>query len=543
MNAYRETLVRSRWAVRALIALLSLSLLGVVPTSASERRSISTAPGSAIEGADLRIEDGKLRLTLDEAIELALARNLGLSIQRYSRARAGLRIEEALGSYDFNLTAGLSRSHNEAATASTLEGAAVQKQDSNSFRFGAAKLVPSGGTVSIDWTASKLETNSAFFTLNPSFNSGLDFTFRQPLLRNRGRDATEFGLEVARLGSEQSLAIFEEQVVSTLQQVELAYWGVVEAQEQLKVSIESRGLAEQLHENNRVRVDVGTLAPLELVSSEAGIATREEEVIRAGGDVGNAEDVLKSLLRVEGMRAWAAGVVPETDPAIEHPEVDLESALQVALEARPEIDREQVAQRSRELEAAYYSAQVQPRLDLRLNYGYSGTGGDLIVRDSSGNIISTVPGGVDDALQQILDGDFPGWTVALDFGYPIGNRSAKARSRIASLSVDEGAAGIARLEQIITTEVRLAVRGIETSRQELESAAVSVRLQTANLDAERKKFINGLSTSFQILQVEEDLTSARSREVRAVTGYRRALVGYYSAIGKLLDQTGVTIVD
>jgi outer membrane protein TolC len=538
-----EVLVRRTRASRASLALLSLVLLLAPISSARAQRAVSTTPGGGPELGAVSVEDGALHLTLDEAIELALARNLGLAIQRYSRAQARLGIQQAMGIYDLGLSATASARHTEDATTETIEGAEIREQDTQSYSLGLAQLFATGGTVEVGVTSGRLETNSRNAFINPSFDAGLDVAFRQPLLRNFGRDATEFGIAVSRLGSDESLRVFEEQLVATIQNVELAYWGVVEAQAQLEVAEESRRLARQLHENNRVRVDVGTLAPLEMVSSEAGIATREEELIRARADVGNAEDVLKSLLRVDGTEAWAAPVVPETDPATEFESVSLEQSLETALASRPEIERERVAQQSRDLEAAYYRAQTKPRLDLRLAYGYSGTGGNVLSRDADGNIIATIPGGLSDAFQQVVDNEFPTWSVGLEFGYPLQNRAARARAAIAELAAEQGEVGISQVEQLVITEVRLAVRAIETARQELESARVSVRLQTANLDAERKKFLNGLSTSFQILQVEEDLTAARSREVRAVTGYRRALVGYYRAIGRLLDRTGVTIAD
>jgi outer membrane protein TolC len=523
-----------------------MALLGAglaVPARAVGERTVSTAVAGEPEPAELRLKDGQLALTLDEAIELALERNLGLRVQRYGLAQARLGIQQAAGIYDLGLGGSLSSSHDESPASSQLEGAEVQEQDRDSFSLGLAQLVPTGGTLSIGTGATKLETNSLFFTLNPSYSAGLDLSYSQPLLRNFGKETTEFGIAVARLASDQSRELFTEQLIATVQAVENAYWRLVEANEQLKVAEESKRLAMQLHQNNRVRVEVGTLAPLELVASEAGIATREEEVILARADVGNAEDVLKTLLRLEGEAAWAAAVVPETAPEIAPPAVDLGKALATALAARPELAREKLAQRSRVVEAAYYRGQTRPRLDLRVNYGYNGIGGDAIVRDDQGDPIDTLEGGLGDAYDQILDADFPGWSVGLEFGYPLQNRTAKARAAIAGLEAERGEVAIAQLEQRINTEVRLAVRALDTARQELASAKVSVRLQTANLDAERKKFLNGLSTSFQILEVEEDLTAARSREARAVTGYRRALVGYYQAIGKLLEESRVAIAD
>jgi outer membrane protein TolC len=464
-----------------------------------------------------------------------------LRVQRHVLEQARLGIEREIGIYDVNLAATLSTSHDESPSSSELEGAAVQISDRDVASVSASQLFPTGGAVSLGTSATKLETNSIFFDLNPSYSSGLDFSLSQPLLRNFGKGATEFALTIARLDSGQSREAFTEQVILTLQLVENAYWLLVEAKEQLKVAEESRRLATQLHENNKVRVDVGTLAPLELVSSEAGIATREEEVIRARAAVGNAEDVLKTLLRLEGDAAWAAPVVLETTPEIDAPEVVLDAALETAMASRPELERQRLAQQVLDVTAAYYSAQRKPRLDLRATYGFNGLGGDRLLTDSEGNVIGVAAGDVSDAYEQIFDQDFPGWSVGLEFGFPLQNRTARARAAIAEVAADQGQVEMAQLEQRINTEVRLAVRALDTAKQELESARVSVRPQNANLDAERKKFLNGLSTSFQILEVEEDLTNARSREARAVTAYRRALVEYHRAIGKLLERTQVTI--
>jgi outer membrane protein len=541
MNRARSILTRRP---RATATLAVAALLGGSPGLAAEpTRTVSTALAEAPGEAPLRLAAGELKLSLDEAIELALQRNLRLTIERYSRQRARLGIQEAMGIYDLNLGGNASISHDETPLASNLEGVDVQESDRWTSQLGVTQLFPTGGSATFGGQVSKFDTNALSFGLNPSFGSGVELSVRQPLLRNFGKATTEFGIRVARLSSEQSQVAFAEQVITILQQVEGAYWRLVEAREQLKVAEESKRLAVQLHEDNRIRVEVGTLAPLELVSSEAGIAAREEEVIRARAEIGNAEDVLKTLLRLEGDAAWAAKILPETKPDIEHPQIDLAAALATALAARPELAREASAQQAREIEAAYYRDQKKPRLDLAVSYGFTGTGGDLVIRDDQGNVVSTVPGGLSDAVEQVTGGDFPGWSVGVELGIPIQNRAAKARATMADLAAAQGLTGIEQIRQLITTEVRLAVRALETASQELESAKVSVRLQTANLDAERKKFANGLSTSFQILQVEEDLTNARSREVRAVTTYRRALVEYHRAMGKLLERSGVEVED
>lgn len=531
---------------RPLTAAAALLILGVSTLSAQPAEApvtVRSEPAEAAGTVELRVDDGSVHLTLDEVVALALERNLGLRVQRYGREQARLGIQEAMGIYDLGLVGDASISSEESPSASNLEGAAVQKQDREQITLGLSQLFPTGGTAQVSFSNSKLETNSQFFTINPSYNSGLDFTLSQPLLRNFGRAATEFGLRIAALDSDIAREGFLEQVVATIANAETAYWNLVAARYRLGVAEESRALANQLHENNKVRVDVGTLAPLELVASEAGIATRDEEIIRARAAIGDAEDVLRYLINVDDPRFWTMPLVPDTAAETEYLSFDLSEALSTALDSRPELAREQLALRGREIQAAYYRSQTKPRLDLVARYGFNGVGGDVVVRDNEGNVISSLPGGWDDAFDQVTGADFPGWSVGVEFGMPLQNRAARARATTAELALDQGRVGIEQLRQQVEAEVRIAARGLETGRQEIESARVSVRLAESNLDAEKKKYENGLSTSFQILQVEEELAAARLRLVQAVTGYRRALVSYHRSIGKLLDYASVTVVD
>lgn len=531
---------------RPLTAAVALLLLGAATLSAQPAEApvtVRSEPSEAAGTIALRVEDGTVHLTLEEVVALALERNLGLRVQRYSRARARLGIQEAMGIYDLGLFGDASVTSDESPAASNLDGADVQEQDREQITLGLSQLLPSGGTAQVAFSNSKLETNSQFFTINPSYNSGLDFSISQPLLRNFGRDATEFGLRIAALDSDIAREGFVEQVVATIANAETAYWNLVAARYRLEVAEESRALARQLHQNNQVRVDVGTLAPLELVASEAGIATREEEIIRARAAIGDAEDVLRYLIDVDDARVWTMPLVPDTAAETDYLEFDLEQALATALDSRPELAREQLALRGREIQAAYYRSQTKPRLDLVARYGFNGVGGDVVVRDNEGHVISTLPGGWDDAFDQVTGADFPGWSVGLEFGMPLQNRTARARATSAELALEQGRVGIDQVRQAIESEVRIATRGLETGRQAIESARVSVRLAESNLDAEKKKYENGLSTSFQILQVEEELASARLRLVQAIIGYRQAMVSYHRAIGKLLDAAGVTFAD
>lgn len=518
-------------------------LLVVAPLPAQEPVQVALVPGGEPPPSNLRIENGEIHLTLAEAVKIAIERNLNVRTMQYTKQRASLGIQEAMGIYDFNLLAGLSTGEDETPAASNLDGAEVQITEFTDSFVGGSQLLPTGGVASVNFPNGKFETNSRFSLLNPSYSSDLDVELNQPLLRGFGRSATEYQIDVARVGDEISSEQFEIEVVDTVRQVAIAYWNLVAARSTLQVAEESLSLAKELHENNRVRVDVGTLAPLELVQSEAGIATREEEIIRARGLIGDAEDLLFFFLNIEQGEAWSRSIVPDTDARTEPLRQDLDESIRLALANRPEKSAQDLQIRIGEIDEAFFRQDAKPRLDLRARYGLSGLGGDVLERDLAGNVIGTVPGDWSDAFDQVSGWDFPGWTVGVEFGFPIQNRTARARAEIAALSLEESRLAASELELRITTEVRAAVRGIDTAFETLESAEVSQRLAEKNLDAERKKYDNGLSTSFQILEVQEDLTSARERVVAALTAYQRALVEYSRATGTLLDRAAVRIVD
>ncbi|MGE0639117.1 MAG: TolC family protein [Thermoanaerobaculia bacterium] len=539
MNSHRFVRTRGWFAGAALFCLMMAPFRPL----AAESIEVSTTVGQAPGPAQLRIEGGEIHLTIEEAIRLAIERNLAIRAQQYSRERARLGIDAASGIYDFNLNAGASFAKDESPAASNLDGAEVSKTERTNLYVGGSQLLPTGGVAGITFGNGKFETNSQFSLLNPQFTSGLDLSLTQPLLRGFGRSATEYGIEVANLNSDISRQQFEAQLTSLVQRVSNAYWNLVAARYELVVAEESLALAKELHENNQVRVDVGTLAPLELVSSEAGIATREEAIIRARGVIGDAEDLLFFFLNVDQGDAWSLSIVPDTEAKMDAVDVDLDESIRTALAARPETATQELQIRTLELDQAFLKQDARPRLDLKAGYGLNGLGGDVLIRDANGNVIGTASGGWSDALDQVTGWDFPGWSIGLEFGMPLPNRTAKARAAIAGLALEEGKLAQSELELRITTEVRAAVRGIETAREQLESAEVSRRLAEKNLDAERRKYDNGLSTNFQILQIEEDLTAARSRLVTATTGYRQSLVSYYQAIGKLLENSSITIAD
>lgn len=470
------------------------------------------------------IADGAINLSLEEAIEIALRNNLDLVVERYNRQQANLAILQALGIYDTALEAEVSATDRTNPTDDPLRASAFSQRAAT---VNLAQGLPNGGLVQLGVESTQREQTASGRTAE-FFESGVIFSLNQPLLRGFGRNNVENSILLARTRGQSSLQQFETQVTTTIDQIVDAYWNLVEAQEQLLVAQESLNLARELHDRNRIQVEVGTMAPLELVQSEAAIAEREEAIILSQTAIGDAEDVLRLLLNlpVDG-QYWRLPIRPVTRPESERLAIDLDSAIRTALEERPELLFQDLAIEEARIQAAFYRNQTLPELNLNLNYNILGGG-----EDNFGQ-----------AFEQVAGIDFDGWSATLEFSYPLQNRAARAQSAIANLEVDQQTTTRELLEDQITTEVRQAVRGVESAAKQIEAASASRRFQERNLDAERKRYENGMSTTFEITQIQEDLTQARQREVSAIINYRRAVSDFYRVTGQLLEEEGIELVD
>ena len=517
--------------------LAAFTLLGTVASPAAAQVEVSTTVTEVPEAPELVVEDGRLMLQLEDAILLALRRNLDLTVERYGHEQALLGIVQSRGIYDLRAELRGNLADSESPNAEQLQGRAVVVSENRDASLGFAQLTPWGGEAQFGLSAGRVSSNSANQLLDPSLGAGGEFQFFQPLLRDFGRLATERPIIQARLASGQSREFFEQQVANLLQSVENAYWGLVEARDQLVVADESRRLASELHERNRIQVDVGTLAPIEMVQSEATIALRQEDIISAQARLGDAEDLLLQLLNLPQAMAEGLEVEPRTRPETERVEIDVPAAIRTAMAERPELRQQQLAVERLEVDAAYFRNQKLPTANLTVAYDSQAVGGQPV--PGSGFVVRNQD--FADAFSDVFGLEFTGWSIGIVAAMPLQNRSARAQSTIADLDLAQGRTELQQLELDIMTEVRSAARAVTTAAQQIESARASVTLQERNLDAEQKRYENGMSTSFRITEIQEDLTQARSRQVSAVTNYRRALADYHRATGRLLEVDGVEL--
>lgn len=484
--------------------------------------------------------DKMIELSLEDAVLHALEHNVGIVVERYKRSRSLLGVEEAYGIYDFNFGADAIAASSARASVSTLDGTPVLETDSEDLNFNLSRLLPWGGTARARFTNGRDESSSPNDVPNPRYQSALNFSYVQPLLREYGRDVTEHRIRLAHNANASNFEAFRAEVIGIVQQVSDGYWSLVEARQQLKVAEESLRLAEELHRMNKIQVDVGTKAPLDLVQSEVGVATRQEDIVRRRAAVEDAEDQLRRLFNLAQGSQWDIDLVPTTEAEIVHRVIDLGQAVKTAFDKRADLKQLEIENLRRDLEAKLAKNATKPRLDLTASYGLSGIGG-LVRNPGTGQI--DLDTDLVDAHEQIVDREFDGWQIELNFAYPLENRAARARALEAGLFVEQGARELQDGRDQAMLEVRRTARAVETAAQAIELAKASSRLARRNLEAEQKRYENGLSTSFQVLEIQEDLSQALSREVGAVTSYRRALTAFYRATGELLEQAKVVLVD
>jgi outer membrane protein TolC len=523
-----------------LIRILFVIVVGLAAAGAwaqPAQYSVSTTPGQQARGATLGAPE--MRLTLQDAVALALDHNISLEISRLGLAGQRESLLGATGLFDPQLTADYQEAASDTPATNALVGARINEVKRRNLTLGYGQFLPTGGNFNVGFGALRQETNSAFYFLNPSYDSDFYLGLSQPLLRGFGVDVNRTGIEVARRSGEISRLEFERIVIGTLQAVESAYWNLVYQRDNLTVTERSLSLANDLLQQTQTRVRIGTSAPIDIVQSEATVATREQEIIVAQHAVDEAEDLLKRLMGFENAEDWRSRIVPLDSLEIVPTSPDLDESITRAFAKRLELQQSTL---QREITQINYTAAdnyTLPGLDLLLNYGYTGI--NALYEANPDGTYTVIQGDFSDSLSMLADRDYAQWSAGVNFSYIFGNHDAKARRAQARYDLRVAEQNLALERQIVIEEVRRTVRGLEASAKAIAAAEKARILAERNLDAEQKKFANGMSTAFQVVKIQDDLASAQASELQARVTYRQAEATYRTAVGTMLDWTGVKI--
>ncbi len=517
------------------------------PAAAENDWTVSTTPGTQERG--IPMGGGEMRLTLDEAVTLALGHNINLEVNRLSLAATGEGILQATGIFDPLAQINLSESYSESPATNSLVGATVNTNTRRTFNTSLSKFLASGTDLVLSWNNTRSKTNSGFYYLNPSYDSGLGLQITQSLLNGFGTDVNRAGIEVARRNRSISRMDFELVVIQTIQNVENAYWNLVYAQDNLAVRRQSLELAQNLLDQTRTRVRIGTSAPIDIIQSEATVAAREQDIILAENAVEAAADNLKAAMGFENPSDWKTVMTPADSLEFEPVEVDLDSAITQALDDRLVLKQQQLNEEISRFNLLVAKNSTLPTLNLVGAYGLTGVAGtasEAALEPPEGGGVSplaTLNGSWDRALGQIWDRDYSRWSVGVNLSYPLGNHAARAQLAQRRYQLQQARQLLAAQRQSVIAEVRGAVRSVQASLKAVSAAVKARELAERNLDAEQKKFANGMSTNYQVLQIQEDLAAAQASELQSRVAYRESLVAYEVAVGDLLGNMGVTIAD
>lgn len=489
-------------------------------------------------------QNGGIPMSLDDAIGYALSNDVDLDVSVNAAESTKWGLFQTSGIWDPLLQGSVARSHAEQPASSVLTGASVYVTDATTFSASAGQLLPTGGQVSLGLTGQDLRANSSYSSVNPAKTAGLTLNLNQPLLRNFGYDTTVWLVRIAKDTRDASYQDYIRSIQVGVNSVEQAYWNLVYAVQNLDVKKEALAVATELNRITQIKIDVGSLAPIEIYQTQFGVATAEQDIITAEGMVGDAQDSLKRLLNFDP-KEWTTPIVPTDQVQAVTAEVAVEQGVSAAVLSRPEIVKQAYLNEGDKIRYDYWTNQTMPGVNLTGSYGTVGLAGSFFVPDPNDptgtRLIPVGESPFSDAFTDIFHGKNKNWSVGLNVSYPIFNRAARGQRGVAKYAWESDKAALTAVQQNVIVEVRSDARAIDTSIRQIAAAQKGRVLAEENLDAEKKKFDNGMSTTFTVNQVQAALSVARTTELQALTSYRKALAAYHLAIADILAWKGIRV--
>jgi outer membrane protein TolC len=498
------------------------------PGTAIRNTVMSSAQTAAAAGEPDTATGPTLRLSMDDAVNMALETSLGLRQERLSLDIAAQGIVSARASFLPIVTSGISRSSNRAAPQRFADGtSSISQSFLVSGSAGIRQNLPwFGGTYQTQWSARRnatpLDSNSSF---NPQLASTFAISFSQPLWQGLLIDGNRASLQRAERQRAITDIELQQQIVATQASVRLAYLGLVAAIEGQKVAQQNMDLAEQSLSNSQKRVAVGQAPRIDIITAQASVESNREQLILAEAQIGAAEDALRAqILDPDRSDYWTVHLQPTDTIQLTPRDMDtaaVDAAIQNALANRLDLLTLKRQMEITDLNVRLNRSLTKPEVDLGVDYSASGTGGVQYV-----NGVVQATRGFGSVLSDAFGGAYPGWTVGLSIGYPLGRSAAEAGLAQSELQKRHQQLQERQLELDIISSVRQAARDVRTSYQRVQATQAALAASERQLDAEERRFAVGLSDTFTLQQRQLQLASARISELNARIAYNRALIEF-----------------
>jgi outer membrane protein TolC len=459
-------------------------------------------------------------LTLEDAMQLALEKNLELKAARLNPQLVDYQLRSARAAFNPQFTGTYSYRDQGFISNDRIDVVSRYNTVSQQFNTGMSMQTPYfGGRINTNLNNSRANTTNPRTTFNPTFSANFSATYTQPLLRGFSIDATRNQLRT--LGVQRQ--IVDIQLSSTIENtkasVRTAYWNLKQAIEQIEIQRRSLELAERLYQDNRIRVEIGTLAPIETTTSQTQVVNAEQALINAQVQWRNAENALRRLL-ASGPEdeIYRQTINPTEQPTMSVQAVDIPAAVQRALAERTDL-----VQTRRNLEISTLSLEVtrnQTKPQLDLSAGYSGSGQNNLIGD--GPDVT----GYGAAFRQLSRFDIPTWNFQFNFTYPLMMAAAKADYARAQVQLQQTQANLKAQELTVATDVTNAGLAIENTYRQYQAAVKAREVAERNAEAEQTRFDNGVSTNYNVVQAQNNLTQQRLTELRQLINYLNAVAEF-----------------
>jgi outer membrane protein len=550
---------------------------------------------------DQLVHDGKLEISLQEAVELALENSMDIVVQRYNpwfadtgilKANAGgfggVTPGAAFGgstanipllSFDPLITSTLTIDDRNvpvnnpltSGTGTGLSSLARLTLHTSTFNAQYAQGFQTGTTFFTTFDNTRNSSTSAANLFNPSVQSSIFVGFQQQLLNGFGRSVNSRNIRIAKNNRKIADWAFTQQAITTVTNTITAYWELVFARENVKVQEQAVTVAQKLYNDNKKQLEIGTMAPLDVTRAESELATDRQNLIVAQTVHLQNQQILKNAISKDPLAPNLLNVeivptdLPSRPEAIEAP--SFEEAAKEAFGKRPELQEEALNLLNGEIDVKATRNALLPIATLSAQYGSVGLAGNqpkfgtpvpglgTQLVDGNGNLVNvfiptaTVPAvgtssaGFGDALSRVFHNNFPDYQVSLNLQIPIRNRSAQADNQRAILTERQLEAQLQQLKNAALLDVRNSYIALTQDRAQVDAASKARELQQQTFDAEQKKYQLGASTVYLVIQTQRDLISAQGTELRALANLVEAKANYERAVGRTLEVNRVTIAN
>jgi len=485
-----------------------------------------------------------LQLSLKEAMRLALINNLEIQIENYNEDLSRELVHRAAGFYDPVLAFRVGWNSYEWPNTSFLDaGFTVPTTIEKRWDFTTSfhQEIKGGGNFRTSFSNFRGTTNSSWVFINPRYNSYLDFRFIQPLWRGFRETQTAKEIKIYKLDTQISDSRFKQKVAGIIEQVHNRYWELVYAIENFETRRLSLELAITQYNDNKKRLEVGVIPPIDIISARTEVAARERSLIQSRVQILRAQNLFKGDLAPDPEdELWNATIIPTDRLNHQDIEITLKEAAQTAMERRPEIEEIHLELEKTGVDRSFVKKEGKPRVNLEFGLTSRGTAGNVLV-DNPEQPNATDPthplfGDFATAWNQMIRFSWPDYRAAVSVEIPLKNRHHHAELARIAIQRHQWRDRLRSMRQEILVEVRNAYQTVGTQKQSLETAQLARELSERQLAGENKRYQAGLSTNFNVLRYQRDLADARVEELRAMIDYQLAITALQKAMFTILEE-------